>query len=129
MIRPRSHRFVDSKTGSGRRTREGAPVIAPPDGGEAVARSPAAYLHHAIAGQSAQFGRRGRHTRWPTSMRACVHAAAWPGGTAASASDCIEAAVKASGPPATIRPSTRLTLTSTAPAGTPNAIAATARAV
>ena len=73
--------------------------------------------------------RAGRHKVAPTSITAWVQSAARSTGTAASASRCISTGLNSPASPATIRPRTRRTFVSTAPTGSPNASAATARAV
>ena len=88
----------------------------------------AVYVHHARAGQSWHRGLRARQIVAPRSIRACVQV---PG--------CVVAAIASatnwswrrgiSSVPSARRPRTRPTLTSTAPTGRANAIAATARAV
>ncbi len=90
----------------------------------------AAYRHHGRAGHAPQRGVRGRQSAAPTSITAWVHPPGRSLGTAASAMACTAAPDSSSAPPpATIRPRTRRTFTSTAPTRRPKARAATARAV
>ena len=82
-----------------------------------------------MTGQSAQRGFAGLHSRAPRSISACVQASGRSVGTTASASACISPGRERLRPAGRDPPSTRRTFVSTAPTGTRNAIAATARAV
>ena len=137
MMRPRNQRDVVAKGAGAPRAADPFPSRPGACGGrswllgddQASVILSLAYRHQPAPDRLAQFGRRGRHTAAPMSIRACVHVAGPVGGTAASAI-CLECGRPERSPrhrPATIRPSTRRTLVSTAPTGSPNASAATAR--